>query len=680
MNPSRILRLCFAALALATSAFAATPPAFTSHPPAKNSTGGAVLIVPGTGATADALPLARWLNDRGLAAFVLPPTATAAETASALRHVRAHAADLKISPQRIALLGFASGAATAATLAYDPSSAADSARPDLLALIWGAPATLPAAGDGVKFPPTFLVGSTATGDHPSPTINLWTKLRAARSPVDAHFFARADLTSVLASGNPSAAAWPELFFNWARFSGLLTAEPRVPLKGMAYLDGRPLPHGYIIFTPLDAAGVGPVIGRVINSTAGVAIGEFSVPAGQGPLAGRYKVDVRQNMHRWLSNSFSGALVQTRGAAPTPEQAHFGHHRVLSPSIADQLSFTKVRPTDAQDYVIEFKPDPAANLDLKIAVFSTAQPAAAAPANSAAAPAHSGAESSAPAGGIVGGPKNPGQAAYAEQLKLAPPGPVPGIPEPILLWPEGAPGALADANGVFTDEDKPALYAFPAPAANNTGAAFLIIPGGGFTNRCMDNEGVQVARFLNRHGISGFVLRYRIGPNYSSRDHSTQDGQRAQRYLRAHAAHFGVAPDRIGVIGFSAGGSLIADAFYNQISLGDPAAADPLERISARANFSAMIYGGRTFTKPAAAPPTFLFSTVEDTGGLGSVVSALTALRGANIPTEAHVNQVGPHGTALSPGDPQLGAWPELLVKWLRTGGFLDAKSARPAAR
>ncbi len=669
MTPIRLLKIALAFLSLTLAVFAADTLAFTSHLPAKNATGGAVLIVPGTGPTADALPLARWLNDRGLAAFALRPTATAAETSSALQHLRAHAADYKISAKRIALLGFATGAETAATVAYDSSSNADVARPALVALIWGAPATPPALAAEKKFPPTFLVSSTHTADNLGSTLDLWTKLRAARAPVDAHFFARADLTSILAAENPSAGSWPELFFNWARFSGLLTDEPRVPLKGMAYLDGRPLPHGYIVFTPLDSPGVGPVIGRVINSTAGVPIGEFSVPANQGPLAGRYKIDVRQNMNRWLSNSFSGELVGGRGGALTPEKIHFGHHRVLAPSIDDQHSFTKVRPTDTTDYIVEFKPDASANLELKIEVFSSAKPAPAARPTSSS-------DYAAPIGGIVGGPKNPGQSAYVEQIKLTLPGPVPGIPEPILLWPAGAPGALADANGLFTDEDKPALYAFPAPASNNTGTAFLIIPGGGFTNRCMDNEGVQIARFLNRHGIAGFVLRYRIGPNYSSREHSTKDGQRAQRYVRAHAAQFGIAADRIGVIGFSAGGSLIADAFYNNIGEPDPAATDPIERESARANFSAMIYGGRNLTKPAEAPPTFLFSTVEDGGGLGSVVTALTALRGTNIPTEAHVNQVGPHGTSLSLGDPQLGQWPGLMIRWLRVGGFLKPGAAR----
>ena len=274
------------------------------------------------------------------------------------------------------------------------------------------------------------------------------------------------------------------------------------------------------------------------------------------------------------------------------------------------------------------------------------------------------------GGILGGPKNPGQAAYVAQIQSAPPGPVPGIPEPILLWSNGAPGAVPDAAGVFTDEDKPALYPFPAPADRRTTAAFLILPGGAFTNRTMDNEGVQIARFLNRHGIAGFVLRYRIGPNYPDRAISTRDAHRAMQFLRAHAADYGFSPDRIGVIGFSAGAELEGDAFYNHPLAGDPAAADPLERFSARANVGALIYGGRPLQHPAEAPPTFLFNTVEDAGHLAVEAPILAALNQAGVPVEAHFYQVGPHGTGLSPGDPQLGQWPELMIRWLQAEGFL----------
>lgn len=284
------------------------------------------------------------------------------------------------------------------------------------------------------------------------------------------------------------------------------------------------------------------------------------------------------------------------------------------------------------------------------------------------------------GGLIGGAKNPGQAAYLEAIARQGSAPIPGIPEPILLWPKGAPEAVPDANGVFTDEDKPAIYAFPAPASNNTGAALIILPGGAFTNRVTDSEGVQVAKFLNRNGIAGFVLRYRIGPTYPSRNISTMDAHRAMRYIRAHAAEFKISADRVGVIGFSAGSELEGDAFFNNVPEGDPKAADPLDRISTRSNFNVLIYGGRNPQHPADAPPTFLFNTVEDGGHLNPEIQVMNALRQAGVPVEAHFYQVGPHGTTMSPGDPQLGLWPELMVKWLKVGGFLSAKASGATAR
>ncbi len=639
---------------LAWANFTVLTAAEVSLPAAGVHTGGSVIVV----SPVDATPLVRRLNEWGVAAWALPATANASDARRAVQGLRTRAAALKLSPTRVALLGFAGGADVVAD-AVDQShgEVAAACRPDFVALIW--PTKVPAFTAENRPPPSFIVSSSHAADNTS-GIELWQKLRAARTSVDAHFFARADRTTVLAAGNPSVGAWPEMFFTWARTSGLLTDEPRLPVKGMVFLDGRPLPHGYAIFTPVGFAGVGPIVGHVLNSTSGVPIGQFSIAAARGPIAGRYKVDVRQNMNRWLSNSFSGDLVSGRGGL-TPAKVHFGHHRVLAPSITDQRSFTKVRPGDAEDYFVEFPAGAGASLEMKIEVFTTndAAPPAAAAVSATAAPDG--------LGGIFGGPKNPGQAAYLEQIQHAPAGPVPGIPEPILLWPQGAPGAVPDANGVFTDEDKPALYAFPATGANHTRAAFLVVPGGAFTNRGMDNEGVQIARFLNRHGMGGFVLRYRVGPNYPSRTFSTADGQRALRLIRADAAKYGVDPNRIGVIGFSAGAELIGDAFYNSVGEPNPAAADRIERVSARANFSALIYGGRNVQKPAEAPPTFLFNTIEDAGHLGVQVSVLNSLRGAGMPVEAHFYQVGPHGTSMSPGDPQLGQWPGLMVNWINLG-------------
>ncbi len=366
--------LLLSAAALSAAETAASPTAFL--PPANQNTGAAVLIVADGDEGAQ---LAKWLNTRGIAGFVLRPraagadnTAAVADVTRAVQSLRARATELKISPQRIATLGFARGAELVAEAAYNhaveakPDAATAlgkfSSRPALVALIWG---SAMAATPTATLPPTFLVGSTRTADGMGGMIDLWTKLRAARASVDAHFFPAADAKSGLGADHPSLNTWPESFFNWARVNGLLTDEPRVPIKGLVFLDGRVLPHGYVILTPVDFVGAGPIVGRVFNSTADAPIGEFIVPANQGPIAGRYKVDVRQNMNRWLSNSFSGALVRGTG----PEQVAFGHHRRLEPTIEDQRSFTKVRPSDPQDYLIEIKPGADANLALKIEVFT-----------------------------------------------------------------------------------------------------------------------------------------------------------------------------------------------------------------------------------------------------------------------------------------------------------------------
>jgi acetyl esterase/lipase len=646
------------------------PAVYPYLPAATNNTGGALLIVPGD-TDADGVALARWLNERGVAGFVLRHRSAAVDDVTrAVQYIRAHAAEYKISPDRIAVLGLGGGAALAADAVYNHPIAAKtdsadpvekvSSRPKLLALVWGS--ALP-AGSETGLPPTFLVGSSRTADGQLGMKDLWEKLRTARVPVDAHFFAKASPDSGLGAENPSLSSWPEMFYNWARVSGLLTDQPRVPIKGVVLLDGRTLPHGYVILTPLDNVGAGPIIARVLNSTAGQAMGSFDVPANQGPTPGRYRVDVRQNMNRWLSNSFTNGLTGgRRGGGPDPAVVTFGHYRLLTPSIDDQHSYVKVHPSDPDDYTIEIKADRAANLDLKIAVFSSNNPSDAA--ITAMAPMN---------GGLPDGAQNPGQIAYLDQIKHTP-NPVPGIPAPTLLWPDGAPGAVADASGVFTLNDKPNIYAFPAPADHNTGAAFLVLPGGGFTNLCMDNEGVQIARFLNRNGIAAFVLQYRIGGNYA-RNFATMDGHRAMQYIRAHAAEYKISPDRVGVIGFSAGSELEAGSFLNGVDPGDPAAADPLARISTASNFNALIYGGtQRVQAPASAPPTFMFNTLEDGSHLSAEVPILDALTRAGVPVEAHWYQVGPHGTSMSPGDPQLGQWPDLLVKWLQVGGFLTAKA------
>ena len=134
-------------------------------------------------------------------------------------------------------------------------------------------------------------------------------------------------------------------------------------------------------------------------------------------------------------------------------------------------------------------------------------------------------------------------------------------------------------------------------------------------------------------------------------------------------------DRVGTIGFSAGAELEGDAFFNGVVPGDPAATDPLDHFSTRPNFIALIYGGRTPRDPASCPPVFMFNTIEDSGHLTPEVNAWNALRAANIPTEVHFYNYGEHGTSMSPGDPLLGEWPELMISWLKASGFISEKKS-----
>lgn len=262
------------------------------------------------------------------------------------------------------------------------------------------------------------------------------------------------------------------------------------------------------------------------------------------------------------------------------------------------------------------------------------------------------------------------------------------PEPELLWPQGAPGALG-----AEDADRPALTAY-LPARRN-GQAIVVCPGGGYGGLAMDHEGLQIARWLNSQGIAAFVLKYRLGPRYRH-PAPLQDAQRALRLVRARATTLGVDPQRLGIWGFSAGGHLAATA-ATHFDRGQPGAGDPAERVSCRPDFAILAYPVMTLTEeayvhkgsrrnllgdsPDAAllellsnekqvtaetPPTFLFHTDEDRGvpPENSVLFYL-ALRKAGVPAEMHIYERGPHGVGLAPLDYALSSWPARLAGWLR---------------
>ena len=248
---------------------------------------------------------------------------------------------------------------------------------------------------------------------------------------------------------------------------------------------------------------------------------------------------------------------------------------------------------------------------------------------------------------------------------------PSLPDPILLWPEGAPGATGSS-----PEDKPAVTAFLPDEKSRNGTAIVVIPGGGYTIRAVDHEGVLAAQWLRDHGYTAFLLRYRLNPLYE-REHWVADGERAMRYIRAHARDYRIDPARIGALGFSAGSNLLVDLMLH-VKPGDPAALDPVDRMSARPDFLVLGYGFMQIPQNADPkvladfPPTFLYCTVEDRSNLLNMLTLQSTLVRSNVQVEAHFFQNGIHGTGFGLGDPVLGQWPLLLDNWARTNGLLTS--------
>ncbi|MGH9803411.1 MAG: alpha/beta hydrolase, partial [Blastocatellia bacterium] len=244
-----------------------------------------------------------------------------------------------------------------------------------------------------------------------------------------------------------------------------------------------------------------------------------------------------------------------------------------------------------------------------------------------------------------------------------------LPDPLLLWPNGVPGATGTS-----DEDKPAIIPVLPAESKNTGAAILICPGGGFTLRATDHEGVLVAQWLKERGIAGFILRYRIRPLYERKDWLL-DAQRAMQFVRANAGQYRISPNRIGIIGFSAGAQLAADASFNPLAA-NPEASDALERVSSRPDFLILSYGSMQLPATAVGanvPPTFMYCTAEDAGQMRGMTELYSSLLKAKVSAEAHFFVNGVHGVGFALGDPVLGEWPNLMHRWLTAGGFLTAR-------
>ncbi len=264
---------------------------------------------------------------------------------------------------------------------------------------------------------------------------------------------------------------------------------------------------------------------------------------------------------------------------------------------------------------------------------------------------------------------------------------------IPLWPNGAPNALGTA-----PEDIPTLTIFPASKAAFVPTAVVVFPGGGYVNLAIGHEGTDIAEWLNIHGITAFVVKYRLGPRYHH-PNEILDAQRAIRWARAHASEYRVKADQIGIWGFSAGGHLASTA-GTHFDDGMASPQDEIDKQSCRLDFMILAYPVITMLSPythqgslhnllgdkpdpelvkllsnelqvtSQTPPTFLFHTTDDpVVPVENSVNFYLALRKAGVPAEMHIYQHGPHGVGLAANDPILHTWTDHLLDWLKANHF-----------
>lgn len=272
-----------------------------------------------------------------------------------------------------------------------------------------------------------------------------------------------------------------------------------------------------------------------------------------------------------------------------------------------------------------------------------------------------------------------------------------------VWPGAAPGEPAnmppevDMNAAKTktmagrpyirlgNVSKPTMTLY-APKAHNNGAAVVVFPGGGYQILSIDLEGTEVCDWLNSIGVNCVLLKYRVpdsGP-YPKSPAALEDAQRAMGLVRQHAAEWGIDPNRVGVLGFSAGGHLVAAVSnHYEHRLYDP--VDTADKLSCRPDFAIVLYPGylalaeRAFApnpdiQPTAnTPPTFILQAEDDPVHVENAVVYFLALKNAKVPAELHVYGEGGHGYGLRPRDLPIMGWPKLVETWMHTIKILPAQ-------
>jgi acetyl esterase/lipase len=281
--------------------------------------------------------------------------------------------------------------------------------------------------------------------------------------------------------------------------------------------------------------------------------------------------------------------------------------------------------------------------------------------------------------------------------------MPAKTQTLPLWSNVMPGAAPHASGPERDMSnandgivagkrvirlgnitQPLLEVFPAPASKRNGTSVVVCPGGGFNILAWDLEGTEIAQWLNKRGVTVGVLKYRVptGNNHPNYLTPAIDTQRALRLMRQHAAKWQLDINRVGVLGFSAGGKTAGvAALQNGKSLYDP--ADDTDKQSCRPDFAVLIYPayfvdaqGQLFPEAAAnitkeLPPFFLAHAADDPVTCQSSVALFSALQKTGVPAELHLYESGGHGYGLRPqSDKPVTSWNLRCEDWMKRRGLV----------
>jgi acetyl esterase/lipase len=254
---------------------------------------------------------------------------------------------------------------------------------------------------------------------------------------------------------------------------------------------------------------------------------------------------------------------------------------------------------------------------------------------------------------------------------------------IPLWKAGAPGFESRRDEPEQHKDwwyknihNPSLTVFLPPAGKSSGTAVIVAAGGGHRELVFNPEGVEPAQYLASLGITAFALKYRLfrepGSPYTIKN-TAEDIERAMRTVRSRAAEWGVDPDRIGVMGWSAGGEVAAMVAYPGVP-GDAAAKDPIDRVSARADFQILIYPGPLGIPDRIArdaPPLFLLGAADDEYVAGVLFDLTRKYHEAGASIETHIYTQGKHAFNMGQRSQYVGIrhWPDRLAEWLQDRGY-----------